>query len=104
MGGCCSAEAIDADEALATLQAEAPELVIDGEDFLFAFAFMRDQVYFTNLRILKAQRPRPLEYRSLLAAQLHAAVLRLLEHGDLAPERLARGKKFSKRRLPRQWR
>ena len=31
MGGCCSAEAIDADEALATLQAEAPELVIDGE-------------------------------------------------------------------------
>ena len=52
MGGCCSAEAIDADEALATLQAEAPELVIDGEDFLFAFAFMRDQVYFTNLRIL----------------------------------------------------
>ena len=26
--------------------------LIDGEDFLFAFAFMRDQVYFTNLRIL----------------------------------------------------
>jgi len=52
MGNCCSASAIDADAALATLQEEAPELIIEGEEFLFAFAFTRDQVYFTNFRIL----------------------------------------------------
>ena len=52
MGCCASAEAIDATEALAIVQQEAPEIIIDGEEFLFAFAFTRDQVYFTNYRIL----------------------------------------------------
>ncbi len=43
---------MDAEEALAAVQQEAPEIIIDGEEFLFAFKFSRDQVYFTNLRIL----------------------------------------------------
>ena len=43
---------MDAQEALATVQQEAPDIIIDGEEFLFAFAFTRDQVYFTNYRIL----------------------------------------------------
>ena len=52
MGGCCSASAMSADEALAAIQEQAPEIQIEGEEFLFAFAFTRDQVYFTNYRIL----------------------------------------------------
>lgn len=86
MGGCCSASAMDAEEALASVTEEAPEIPIAGEEslcrdhetaistrlrcsahdrdqrslpvhriccrFLFAFAFARDQVYFTNYRIL----------------------------------------------------
>jgi hypothetical protein len=52
MGGCCSANAMSAEEALQSVQEEAPEIIIEGEEFLFAFAFMRDQVYFTNFRIL----------------------------------------------------
>ena len=52
MGGCCSAEAMSAEDALASVQEQAPEIPIDGEEFLFAFAFTRDQVYFTNYRIL----------------------------------------------------
>ena len=44
MGGCCSAAAMDADEALAAVQQEAPEIIIDGENFLFAFAFSRDRM------------------------------------------------------------
>jgi len=43
---------MDAEEALASVSAEAPEIPIAGEEFLFAFAFTRDQVYFTNFRIL----------------------------------------------------
>merc|ERR1719240_706998 len=52
MGGCCSASAMDADDAAAAVAEEAPEIIMAGEEFLFAFAFMRDQVYFTNYRIL----------------------------------------------------
>jgi len=43
---------MDADEAMATVAQEAPEIPIEGEEFLFAFAWSRDQVYFTNYRIL----------------------------------------------------
>lgn len=52
MGCCCGASAIDPNEALSTVREEAPEILIDGEDFKFAFAFTRDQVYFTSHRVL----------------------------------------------------
>jgi len=44
--------AISAEEAQAQVSQDAPEIPIAGEEFLFAFAFTRDQVYFTNFRIL----------------------------------------------------
>ena len=44
MGGCCSASAMSAEDALAAIQEQAPEIQIEGEEFLFAFAFTRDQV------------------------------------------------------------
>lgn len=50
--GCCSASAIDPNEALDKVKEEAPEILIDGEEFKFAFAYTRDQVYFTTFRIL----------------------------------------------------
>ena len=43
---------MSAEDALASIQEEAPEIPIEGEEFLFAFAFTRDQIYFTNHRIL----------------------------------------------------
>jgi len=52
MGCCCSASAIDANDALESVRNEAPEILIEGETFKFAFAFTRDQVYFTNYRLL----------------------------------------------------
>lgn len=50
--GCGGSKAIDADEAMMAVAQEAPEIPIVGEVFLFAFAWSRDQVYFTNYRIL----------------------------------------------------
>jgi len=50
--GCCAAKAIDPNEALNLVKEDAPEVLIEGETFEFAFAFTRDQVYFTNFRIL----------------------------------------------------
>jgi hypothetical protein len=50
--GCCSASAIDPKEAIAKVREENPEILIEGEEFEYAFAFMRDQVYFTTFRIL----------------------------------------------------
>jgi hypothetical protein len=50
--GCCSASAIDAEEALNQVKEESPEILIDGEEFKFAFAYARDQIYFTSFRIL----------------------------------------------------
>jgi len=55
MGLCCpcfSASAIDPEEAAAQVREEAPEILIDGEEFKFAFAWTRDQIYFTTCRIL----------------------------------------------------
>jgi hypothetical protein len=52
MGCCCGASAIDPNEALESVRNDAPEILIEGEIFKFAFAFTRDQVYFTNYRLL----------------------------------------------------
>jgi len=54
--GCCpcfSASAIDPIEAANKVREEAPEILLDGEEFKFAFAFTRDQIYFSNYRILR---------------------------------------------------
>lgn len=50
--GCGGSTAISTEEAMASVAAEAPEIPIAGEEFLFAFAWSRDQIYFTNYRIL----------------------------------------------------
>lgn len=52
MGCCCSAKAIDPNEAIAAVREEAPEVLVENEEFHYAFAFTRDQVYLTNVRIL----------------------------------------------------
>mmetsp|Transcript_60226 Transcript_60226/g.111655 ORF Transcript_60226/g.111655 Transcript_60226/m.111655 type:complete len:768 (-) Transcript_60226:137-2440(-) len=50
--GCCGATAIDAAEATNKLQDESPDILYPNEEIEYAFAFTRDQVYFTNIRIL----------------------------------------------------
>mmetsp|Transcript_45598 Transcript_45598/g.105807 ORF Transcript_45598/g.105807 Transcript_45598/m.105807 type:complete len:771 (-) Transcript_45598:103-2415(-) len=52
MGGCCGASSIDAAAAANTLQEQSPDILYPNEEIAFAFAFTRDQVYFTNIRIL----------------------------------------------------
>lgn len=51
---CCGASAIHPDEAIEQVRQEAPEILIEGETFKFAFAWtLGDQIYFTSHRILK---------------------------------------------------
>ena len=63
--GCGGSTAVDANEAMASVTQEAPEIVIAGEEFLFAFAWSRDQIYFTNQRVLDPRtKPRTLPLAS----------------------------------------
>lgn len=46
------ASAIDPTEARQKVQADSPEILMEGEEFEFAFAWTRDQVYFSSHRII----------------------------------------------------
>jgi len=50
--GCCGARERNAAEAKQALMTEAPDILYEDEEIEYAFAYTRDEVYFTSLRIL----------------------------------------------------